>query len=51
MRDEPITHDSDLDLGRGNLNFVLDTSFSHYALPLLIKFTVAVFELLWTHNL
>ena len=42
MRDKPITEDCDLDLGRGNLNFVLDTP-SHYALPLcnLIKFTSA----------
>ena len=31
VRDESITYD--LDLGHGNLNFVLDT-FSHYALPL-----------------
>ena len=31
LKDEPITYD--LDVRRGNLNFVFNTS-SHYALPL-----------------
>ena len=29
-KDEPLTNDCDLDCGRGNLNFVLDTPF-YYA--------------------
>ena len=33
VRNECITYDYDIDLGHGNVNFVLDTPF-HYALLL-----------------
>ena len=40
--DESITNDCDLDLGRGNLKFVLDTPFQFSFVWHLIKFTLAV---------
>ena len=53
VNDKPLTFNGDLDLGRGNLNFVRDTP-SQFALPLcenLMKFPLWVFELWLTQDL
>ena len=53
VSDKPLTFDSDLDLGHGNLNFEHDTpsQFDFFLLCTLIKFRLSVFELWLTRDL
>ena len=40
LKDKPLTFDCDLDLGRGNLNFVRDTS--HFVFVRVLDFSIRV---------